>query len=234
MTPWRRDVNGPEAGTAGSPPIETVKQPTAGHDLDRRESTQSRRSRAKSWTLIRSRWPTTRILFRGDSHYAQPEAMAWCEDNNIDYAFGLSRTKPLSKKVDETADAVRTERALDDKAVVRGYAETRHKAKSWTPERRAVARVEATGLGLDVRFVVTNLDYGSTEWIYDSLYCARGQAENLIRLHKSPNSPRTAGRAAQRSYLGYPHMEAVNIPDGKIRRERQSQPRHGPHPAHFG
>ena len=23
------------------------------------------------------------------------------------------------------------------------------------------------------------------EWIYDSLYCARGQAENLIKLHKT-------------------------------------------------
>jgi hypothetical protein len=36
--------------------------------------------------------------------------------------------------------------------------------------------------GLDIRFVVTSLDLGSAEWIYDSLYCARGQAENLIKL----------------------------------------------------
>ncbi len=50
-------------------------------------------------------------------------------------------------------------------------------------ERRAVARIEATTLGLDIRFVVTNLEHGSPEWIYDSLYCARGQAENLIKLH---------------------------------------------------
>jgi hypothetical protein len=40
-------------------------------------------------------------------------------------------------------------------------------------------------LGLDIRFVVTSLDVGSAEWIYDSLYCARGQAENLIKLHKT-------------------------------------------------
>ena len=146
---------------------------------------------------IRSRWPKTRILFRGDGHYARPEAMAWCEDNAIDYVFGLAGTTPLSKKVDETADAVRTERALEDKTQVRGYAETRHRAKSWTRERRAVARIEATRLGLDIRFVVTNLDYGSTEWIYDSLYCARGQAENLIKLHKSQlASDRTSCRSA--------------------------------------
>jgi hypothetical protein len=146
---------------------------------------------------IRTRWPTTRITFRGDGHYARPEAMTWCENNSIDYIFGLSGTKPLAKKVDEAADIVRTTRAIEDKEVVRGYAETRHKAGSWDRERRAIARIEATRLGLDIRFVVTSLDIGSAEWIYDSLYCARGQAENLIKLHKTQlASDRTSCRSA--------------------------------------
>ena len=105
--------------------------------------------------------------------------------------------KPLAKKIDEAADAVRTERALSNKPVVRGYAETRHKAKSWSRERRAVARIEATPLGLDIRFVVTNVEYGAAEWIYDALYCARGQTENLIKLHKTQlASDRTSCRSA--------------------------------------
>ena len=80
---------------------------------------------------------------------------------------------------------------------MRGYAETRHRAKSWDRERRAIARIEATRLGLDIRFVVTNLDHGSPEWLYDSLYCARGQAENLIKLHKTQlASDRTSCRSA--------------------------------------
>ena len=146
---------------------------------------------------IRRRWRKTRITFRGDGHYARPEAMAWCENNGVDYIFGLPGSKPLSKKVDEAADFVRTERALFNKDVVRGYAETRHKAKSWDRERRVVARMEATTLGLDIRFVVTNFEHGSAEWIYDSLYCARGQAENLIKLHKSQlASDRTSCRSA--------------------------------------
>ena len=146
---------------------------------------------------IRMRWPTTRITFRGDGHYARPEAMTWCEDNGVDYIFGLSGTKPLAGKVDAPADVVRTARAIADKAVVRGYAETRHKAGSWDRERRVVGRIEATRLGLDIRFVVTSLDIGSAEWIYDSLYCARGQAENLIKLHKTQlASDRTSCRSA--------------------------------------
>ncbi|MBI0539833.1 IS1380 family transposase, partial [Roseomonas sp. KE2513] len=46
------------------------------------------------------------------------------------------------------------------------------------------------------RFVVTSFARGSAEWIYDSLYCARGQAENLIKLHKAQlASDRTSCRS---------------------------------------
>ena len=54
---------------------------------------------------IRKRWTKTRITFRGDGHYARPEAMQWCEDNGVDYVFGLPGSKTLLKKVDEAADA---------------------------------------------------------------------------------------------------------------------------------
>ena len=64
-------------------------------------------------------------------------------------------------------------------------------------ERRAIARIEATRLSLDIRFIVTNLDHGSAEWLYETLYCARGQAENLIKLHKAQlASDRTSCRSA--------------------------------------
>ena len=146
---------------------------------------------------IRKTWKKTRVAFRGDGHYARPEAMQWCEDNGVEYVFGLPGSKPLLKKVEETADAARTRRAVEDKDVVREYCETKHRAGSWSRERRAVARVEATRLGLDVRFVVTNIAHGSPEWMYDSLYCARGQAENLIKLHKTQlASDRTSCRSA--------------------------------------
>jgi len=145
---------------------------------------------------IRVRWPATRILVRGDGHYGRAEVMAWCEDNGIDYLFGLPGNKVLQRLVDEVADDIRTRRALEQKPVLRGYTEARYKAKSWKAERRACARIEATRLGLDIRFVVTNLAKGSAEHIYDVIYCARGQAENLIKMHKSQlASDRTSCRS---------------------------------------
>jgi hypothetical protein len=104
---------------------------------------------------IRTRWPLTRITIRGDSHYARPEAMDFCEQNGLSYLFGLTGTKPLTAKVQDVADAVRTQRAVDDRAVVRDFAETKHRAKSWSCERRAVARIEATRLGLDIRLILS-------------------------------------------------------------------------------
>ncbi len=146
---------------------------------------------------IRRRWPDTHLTFRGDSHYACPEVMSFCEQHGIDYLFALAGTQPLARKLDAAADAVRTERALTQQAVVRGYAETRHAAGSWARERRVVARIEASEQGLDTRYVVTSLDIGAAEWLYDSLYCARGQSENLIKLHKAQlASERTSCRAA--------------------------------------
>ena len=56
-------------------------------------------------------------------------------------------------------------------------------AKSWTVERRVVTRVEAGPQGADSRFIVTNLP-GLPKSLYEKVYCARGQAENLIKAHK--------------------------------------------------
>jgi hypothetical protein len=38
---------------------------------------------------------------------------------------------------------------------------------------------------MDIRYVVTNIVRGSALWLYDSLYCAGGQAENLIKPYKT-------------------------------------------------
>ena len=68
---------------------------------------------------------------------------------------------------------------------------------SWGTQRRVAARIEATRLGLDIRYVVTNIATGRAEWLYAELYCQRGQAENLIKLHKAQlASDRTSCRAA--------------------------------------
>ena len=56
---------------------------------------------------IRHHWSTTKITIRGDGHYCRPEVMDWCEAHGVDYVFGLTGTKALTRKVEEAADAIR-------------------------------------------------------------------------------------------------------------------------------
>ena len=145
---------------------------------------------------IRLHWPNTRITIRGDSHYGRREAMDWCEKHGVRYIFGLSTNAVLAAQVFAKTDDVCVRRAVANLDVVRDYTEIRYAAKSWSHLRRVVARIEATRKGLDVRHVVTNIKYGTAVWLYDSLYCARGQAENLIKRHKSQlASDRTSCRS---------------------------------------
>jgi len=99
---------------------------------------------------IRRHWPTTRLTIRGDGHYGRPELMDFCEKHHLDYLFGVTGAPALHAAVEHAADPIRVERAETGAAAVRGFAETRYAAKSWKAhERRVVARIEATALGLD-------------------------------------------------------------------------------------
>ena len=66
---------------------------------------------------------------------------------------------------------------------VRRYGDFRYAAKTWAVERRVIGRVEAGQQGADSRFIVTNLP-GLPKSLHEKVYCARGQAENLIKAHK--------------------------------------------------
>jgi hypothetical protein len=132
---------------------------------------------------IRRRWPRVEILIRGDSHYARPEAMTWLEHNRVGYIFGLAGNKVLLATVADLAQDVAVRRVEGEDAKVRRFAAFRYGAKSWKCERPVVARVEASAQGTDVRFIVTNLA-GAPRWLYEAVYCQRGQAENLIKAHK--------------------------------------------------
>jgi hypothetical protein len=74
-------------------------------------------------------------------------------------------------------------RAQGEAEKVRRFGQFRYAAGSWHAERRVIARIEASAMGGDSRFIVTNLR-GSPRWLYETIYCARGQAENLIKAHK--------------------------------------------------
>lgn len=132
---------------------------------------------------IRRRWSRVEILIRGDSHYGRPEAMSWLERNRVGYVFGLAGNQVLTRRVADLAEDVALRRVVAKADKVRDFRDMTYAARSWKVERRVIARVEATRQGGDSRFIVTNLK-GAPRWLYEDLYCGRGQAENLIKAHK--------------------------------------------------
>jgi hypothetical protein len=132
---------------------------------------------------IRGHWPRVEILIRGDSHYARPEAMTWLERHRVGYIFGLAGNKVLLAKVVPLVEDAAVRRTEGETDKVRRYGEFRYAAKTWDVERQVIARIEASAQGSDSRFIVTNIQ-GAPRWLYEDVYCARGQAENLIKAHK--------------------------------------------------
>jgi hypothetical protein len=132
---------------------------------------------------IRERWPQVRIIVRGDSGFAREWLMTWCEDNGVEYLFGLAKNNRLKKAIGTQMQQARLQYA-DTGEASRVYGELCYRTrKSWSRQRRVVGKAEYLCGGENPRFVVTSLD--SHQWpaqiLYEGLYCARGDMENRIK-----------------------------------------------------
>lgn len=128
---------------------------------------------------IRKRWPKVRILVRADSHYCAPEVLNLLRFLKCDYILGLAVNKTLASMAEPWKTQCAARRTAS-KPTVRRFHQFHYAAGSWTQNERVIARVEATELGTDVRFVVTNLA-GRAKHLYQRVYCVRGRMENLIK-----------------------------------------------------
>jgi hypothetical protein len=134
---------------------------------------------------IRERWPDTRLVLRADSGFARDDLMAWCEDNRVDFVFGLARNKRLEEMIAADLELVRAvSREEREGAPTRAFRELRYQTRdSWTRERRVVAKAEWLGDKHNPRFVVTSFpeEQHLARALYEELYCARGDMENRIK-----------------------------------------------------
>ena len=133
---------------------------------------------------IRERWPDVRLILRADSGFARDDLMEWCENNGVDYIFGLARNVRL-------VGAVKRELVLARRASRRsGRAERRFTVlekwdtrEGWAKPRKVVAKAEWLDDKANPRFVVTSLHWsdGDARKLYEDIYCARGEMENRIK-----------------------------------------------------
>jgi len=132
---------------------------------------------------IRERWPDVKIILRADSGFAREGLMAWCEANAVDYVFGLARNDRLVAKIARQLAAAERE-AAQTRAPARRYRDFMWSTlDSWSRKRRVIGKAEWTKGEANPRFIVTSLDVtqGSAAFLYEDIYCARGDMENRIK-----------------------------------------------------
>jgi hypothetical protein len=136
---------------------------------------------------IRTAWPEVKIIVRGDSGFCRNELMSWCEDNQVEFVFGLARNQRLRKIIGAQMHEA-TQRWKQTGKPARVFSEFSYQTKKtkrggWERQRRVTAKAEHIDGKENPRFVVTSLS--SEQWaaqaLYEDLYCARGDMENRIK-----------------------------------------------------
>jgi len=132
---------------------------------------------------LRACWPEVKIILRADSGFCREELMAWCEQNHVDYVFGMARNKRLARIMGREMHEAHLLHQSTGQAA-RLFTEFAYRThKSWSQPRRVVVKAEYLDKGENPRFVVTSLT--AAEWaaqeLYERFYCARGEMENRIK-----------------------------------------------------
>ena len=128
---------------------------------------------------LRARWPKVEIVFRGDSGFCRWRMLRWCDDQSVRYIVGIAKNSRLREKASALMDkAGRDYRATGRKQ--RLFGSIFYSAHTWDVARRVIVKAEHTALGANPRFVITNLEQ-TDRYLYDRIYCARGDMENRIK-----------------------------------------------------
>ena len=136
---------------------------------------------------MRAAWPEVRIILRGDSGFCRDELMSWCEDNGVEFVFGMARNQRLRKIIGGQMHEA-TQQWQQTGRPARVFAEfeyrtRKHKRGGWKRERRVIAKAEHIDGKQNPRFVVTSLrgDRWAPQSLYEDFYCARGDMENRLK-----------------------------------------------------
>jgi hypothetical protein len=146
---------------------------------------------------LRAAFPRARFLVRLDGGFASPDLFDFLdEEPKLDYVVAMAKNLNLERSAEFWMPrARRLSRESEKTAHV--YGSSHYRAKKWTRERRVVIKAEVVrhpgrAPKENPRFVITNLPH-SPQWIYEKVYCGRGEIENRIKeLHHGLEIDRTS------------------------------------------
>jgi hypothetical protein len=130
---------------------------------------------------IRKSYPKMEIVIRTDSGFSCAPFYKLVDDYNLLFATGIASNAVLKKKVSRAVKAVK-HLYLSQGKKHQHFIRFSYQAKSWHKEQQCYSKIESTGLGMNVRYFVSNIKDKEAREIYFDFYVKRGDAsENRIK-----------------------------------------------------
>jgi len=148
------------------------------------------------FTLVRSAFPHATVRVRLDGGFATPALLDYLDAIHVEYVVAMAENAVLTRLADPLMADVRPAVAVSG-TTEHVYGETTYGAQSWAHTRRIIIKAEVVALAGreprdNARFVITNLRQ-TPRWIYETVYCQRGEIENRIKeLHYGLDIGRTS------------------------------------------
>jgi hypothetical protein len=147
---------------------------------------------------VKKAFPGTRIRVRLDGGFATPQVLDFLDgEPKVEYIVNIAANAVLKRKAESAMKRARRASRISGQTE-HVYGECRYATrKTWPWERRIIYKAEVVRAANkepkdNPRFVVTNLRQ-SPQWIYEKVYCLRGDVENRIKeLHDGMQIGRTS------------------------------------------
>ena len=135
--------------------------------------------------IIRGCFPGVTIRVRLDGGFAHPAVLEFLEaETKLEYVVAMAKNAVLKRIA---APGIRRARQLSKRSgkTEHIYGEVEYAARKWPHARRVVIKAEVVRAPEkdpkdNPRFVITNMKQ-SPQWIYERVYCQRGDIENRIK-----------------------------------------------------
>ena len=135
--------------------------------------------------LLRIAFPAARVRVRLDGGFATPAILDLLDAApRLDYVVAMGRNAVLARLAEPAMAQMRTQSEATG-ATAHVYLEARYAAQTWAHDRRVVIKAEVVRLPGrrpkdNARFVITN-GRQTPRFVYEQIYCARGDIENRIK-----------------------------------------------------
>ena len=130
---------------------------------------------------IRATYPEIKIIIRTDSGFSCAPFYELVDGYDLLFATGQASNAILKKRVSRVEKAVK-HLHLNQGEKHQHFISFSYQAKRWHKAQRCYSKIESTGLGMNIRHFISNMEEKDAREIYFGFYVLRGEAsENRIK-----------------------------------------------------